>query len=231
MAGCSLLTLLRDIPGNGPFVSDLDRLDFAPGSALTLHFVHWRFPPQDAFTVSPPGHPHTLCIRPSMANLSGEGGICQSDAISLVARRQTDTLFVFSVDLVGSDVCEGIETGVTVFLTQEHHIDLAISLWPMISEDREKRLTLCSRFRIACPDDSSLSEDSITPLPEGWMGQTMRLSIKTIDDASYCFYVGLVDSSDQSPSLLRGTSSATVVSGRSGPYTGKNHIPTALIGS
>ncbi|PVH79104.1 glycoside hydrolase family 43 protein, partial [Cadophora sp. DSE1049] len=55
----------RDIPGNGAFVTDPDVVDFEANSSIPYHFVYWRRPNVEAFTVSPLDYPGTLRLTPS----------------------------------------------------------------------------------------------------------------------------------------------------------------------
>lgn len=92
------------IPGSGPFIEDPDIVDFPPDSAIPPHFLYWRFPPKDAFAVSPQGHPNTLRLRPPQSNLTSSAPLSTLSELSLIMRVQTDTLFRFSVDNNGTFV-------------------------------------------------------------------------------------------------------------------------------
>ncbi|SPQ26976.1 655ff5b2-9586-4fd7-b546-5ec898439ef9 [Thermothielavioides terrestris] len=97
----------KDIRGVGPFVNTFtpEHLTFPPNTPLPAHLVHWRFPAPAAYT-------------------------------TLIARRQQHTLFRFAVDLdidnssAPPAALSGLEAGVTVFLTQNHHLDLGVVLLP-----------------------------------------------------------------------------------------------------
>ncbi|KAI0425648.1 hypothetical protein F5Y09DRAFT_334795 [Xylaria sp. FL1042] len=99
-------------PGTGPFVDDGDLLDFALGSELPKHFLTWRPQPKSLFIVSPSGHPNTLRIAFSRANLTG------------------DSFFVAGDKVMHTFANKNKKAGVSVFLTQLHHIDLGIVLLP-----------------------------------------------------------------------------------------------------
>jgi hypothetical protein len=131
MSGWPLPAYDRDIPGEGPFVGDPDIIDFAPGTALPLHFMHFRYPAEGAFTISPPGHPNTLRIIPSTANLTGVQDSSDPDlngqsGLGFVGRTQKDSLFTFSVDLNFRPTLAGHEAGATIFFTQLQHLDVGI---------------------------------------------------------------------------------------------------------
>ncbi|OBT54211.1 hypothetical protein VE04_08566 [Pseudogymnoascus sp. 24MN13] len=69
------------------------------------------FPPPSSFTISTPGHPKTLQRVPSSANLTANSAVRASDGLTFIARRQTATLFKFSVDFDFSPRREGEEGG------------------------------------------------------------------------------------------------------------------------
>ncbi|KAK4219888.1 Non-reducing end alpha-L-arabinofuranosidase BoGH43B [Rhypophila decipiens] len=139
------------IPGPGPYITEGD--DFVSFSdnmtSLPMHFTHWRFPPVDVnteeskITISAPEKPGTLRLDPSFLNLTAINGNYagpKHDPTSLgsiigggqsfVGRRQQDTLFTFSVHMEFSPSSLEEEAGVSVFLTQNHHLDMGIVLLP-----------------------------------------------------------------------------------------------------
>ncbi|OBT96091.1 hypothetical protein VE01_06783 [Pseudogymnoascus verrucosus] len=59
----------------------------------------------------PPGQPKTLQRVPSSANLTANSAVRASDGLTFIARRQTATLFKFSVDFDFSPRREGEEAG------------------------------------------------------------------------------------------------------------------------
>ena len=96
-----------------------DSLQFAAGSKLPPHFVHWRFPVGDSYTISPPGHPNTLRLRPSKLNLTAiDGNAGGPGGQTFVGRRQVDTLFTYTVDIDYTPKTLEEEAGITLFLTQ-----------------------------------------------------------------------------------------------------------------
>ena len=95
----------KSVPGSGTFNSDPDIVDFAPNTTIPSHFYYWRYPAPGTFTISPPGHPNTLAIAPMPVNLTGVATSNDTDltgqaGIPFLGRRQTSTLFSFSVDLL-----------------------------------------------------------------------------------------------------------------------------------
>ncbi|KAG4424348.1 hypothetical protein IFR04_002589 [Cadophora malorum] len=107
----------RNVPGSGPFVGDSVQMDFSNGIPAN---ITWRAPKISLFQASPPGHLRTLRATPSRANLTADEAFNQSeDGLALIARKQTSTLFAYSVDVPFKPSAEGEESGVTAFLTQQ----------------------------------------------------------------------------------------------------------------
>lgn len=116
----------RNLPGTGTFVKDPDYYNFPPGSTLPRHFTFWRFPKTQNYVISPPSHANTLQLTPSNANLSQFPSFNPLDGQTFVGRRQTDTIYVFDIDMRFAPTKQGEEAGVTMFLTQDMHTDLGV---------------------------------------------------------------------------------------------------------
>lgn len=222
MEGWPLPPPTRDLPGDGPFVGDPDVVDFAPGEVIPKHFLFWRFPPEDAFAVSPEELPNTLRLIPSKANLTGGPDFEPTDAITFVGRRQTDTLFDFSVD-VAVDAAAGEEeeeAGVTVFLTQDQHLDLGVVL---LASEGSADLAPHLRFRVngTGNNEGPAPETVVEPVPEAWLGGPVRLCVQALNDTHYTFSAGPSDEADEAKTISHGP--ATIVSGGTGPFTGKHY--------
>ena len=228
MSGWALPKRTREIRGSGPFVGDADVIDFHPGSRMPAHFVHWRFPPRDAFAVSPRGHPNTLRICPSVANLTSSAPVMGTEEVSLVMRVQTDTRFVFSVDVVEfSPGEEEEETGVTAFLTQTQHLDLGVVMLPTGEFDRsgKEKLGLHLRFRVTNVPSATGNFNGSIPtvvkaLPRGWEGAPIRLIIEAVNETHYSFSAA----SGRRPGEVEvmGVAPGTILSGGDGPFTGES---------
>jgi beta-xylosidase len=108
--------------GEGSLIDAPVYIDFAPGTAIPPEFVHWRFPNNESFVLSPPGHPKTLQLTSSTANLTGlDGNAPQQNGAgqTFIGRRQVDSLFTFSATFDISQLKEEQqEIGVTAFLDQ-----------------------------------------------------------------------------------------------------------------
>ncbi|KAF4548406.1 Hypothetical protein D9617_28g065120 [Elsinoe fawcettii] len=198
----------RDIAGTGPWVKDGDDYNFT-SSVLPLHFTHFRLPPVDLYTIQE----GSLIVNPSTANLTGGATFDpNNDRIAFIGRRQTDTLFTYSVDIDFAPSVEGEEAGVTLFLTQTQHADLGI-----VYLNGKKQL----RFRITAIGADRATNDpagyeSIVDLPIGSEEGSIGLRIQAVSETTYEFGVA-VSAGDVA---VVGTANSTLVSGGDGSFIG-----------
>ncbi|KAM7188616.1 Non-reducing end alpha-L-arabinofuranosidase BoGH43B [Naviculisporaceae sp. PSN 640] len=227
------------IPGPGPYIKEGDFFESFSSdmTSLPMHFTHWRYPPVDSetsnssearnfkskITISPPENPGTLRLKPSFFNLTAINGNyagvkhdpTSQEGIgggqSFVGRRQQDTLFTFSVDLEFSPSVIEEEAGVSVFLTQNHHLDMGIVLLPLSSSTgafpSQRRAstsgsapnatgntdTLVPHVRFRGISYVPVPEPVVLPLPDSWsVDSKMKLSleIKASNMTHYAFSVG-----------------------------------------
>jgi beta-xylosidase len=230
MSGWPLPPQTRAIPGSGPFVEGPDIIDFPPGSAIPPHFLYWRFPPEDAFTVSPQGHPNTLQLRPSKSNLTSSAPLTTIEKLSLIMRVQTDTLFSFSIDVVSFEPkLQEEEVGVTAFLTQTQHLDLGIVLLPKNNSGSESEINLAPHLRFRVTNVPALKGDfsgtlptTIKPLPESWLNAPIRLQIDAVNETHYA--LSAASSMEPSGNELMSIAPATILSGGDGEFSGKGPV-------
>lgn len=194
---------IPDGPMSGPYINKGDHItNFSITSKQLAHFTHWRFPNLLHYEVSPPERKGTLKLNPSTLNLTGleNGNYAGAQGQAFVGRRQQDTLFRYAIDLDFVPENEEDEAGVSVFLTQNHHLDLGIVLLPagsatgsfpghnFSSSVTEGDLVPHVRFRgisyVPVP------EPVVVPLPEKWMGGSLTMEIKAINFTHYAFSVG-----------------------------------------
>lgn len=222
MSGWPLPSQTRDIRGSGPFVKDPDIIDFPPGSSIPAHFLHWRFPPTDAFAVSPEGHPNTLRLRPTTSNLTSKAPLTAIEKLSLIMRVQTDTLFSFSVNVIAFEPkIQEEEVGVTAFLTQTQHLDLGIVLLP--TSNSSSKLAPHLRFRVTnvpslTGDFNGTVPTVIKALPEKWLNAPIRLQIDAVNETHYA--LSAASTLEPLESKMMGISPATILSGGDGEFTG-----------
>lgn len=200
-SGWAFPSVDTDLPGSGPFITDGDDIDFAPGSTLPAHFTYWRFPNASSFTVSPEGHPNSLQLLPSRLNLTGlNGRYAGPEGQTFVGRRQQDTLFTYSVTLDYSPTIYQEEAGVTVFLTQDHHLELGIVLLPA-----NESTSVISNLTFTPPADAgalipqiryrgisfvAVPAPIIAPIPDAWGGRPLTFVIQAANETHYSFSVG-----------------------------------------
>jgi hypothetical protein len=152
----------KAISGDGPFANDLVIVDFGPNSTIPRNFAFWRWPNKQPYTISPPGHPKTLRLTPSMAGItSGYKNYTagyDGTEFTLIMRRQTDTLFQYSVDVSFARTVENEEVGVTVFLNQVQNINLGIAMLP-VNATNKTHSSLKPHFRFLVSGLVSIYQD------------------------------------------------------------------------
>ncbi|KAJ5597989.1 hypothetical protein N7537_008073 [Penicillium hordei] len=215
----------NNIPSDGPFANDPDIIDFEPNSTIPRNFGFWRWPNKDSYTISPVGHPRTLMLTPSTASItSGYKNYTagyDGKEFTLIMRRQTDTLFQYSVDISFAPKSQDEEAGVTVFLNQVQNINLGITMLPANATNGTGS-SLAPHFRFLVSglgsDEKNIPTPFVTPIPHSWLQDPIRLVIRAENETHYVFYAA---SSSRPWDILRlGQAPATIVSGGAGPFTG-----------
>ncbi|KAI1410513.1 glycoside hydrolase family 43 protein [Hypoxylon sp. FL1857] len=216
------------VDGPGPLITDGDAIDFEPGSTLPAHFTYWRFPIPGSYTVSPSGHPDMLRLNPSKLNPTGlNGNYAGPDGQTFVGRRQQDTLFTYSVNLDFSPISLEEEAGVSVFLTQNHHLDLGVVMIPANSSttwfpgtnNSASSSELIPQLRFRGISDIPVPDDIVIPIPEAWSGRPLRLEIKAHNMTHYSMSAGPADALSQMQTILE-VSNAPVSWGFTGVILG-----------
>ncbi|KAL2213029.1 hypothetical protein CC79DRAFT_1351982 [Sarocladium strictum] len=209
MSGWTLPAETRDVPGDKPFVNDGDSYPFTDEDAsIPATFLYWRVPRSGSFTPTSTG----LRITPSRANLTGQiehDNLSGRRGLSFVGRRQTHTIFDFSVDLTFSPTEVNQEAGVTIFLTQYNHIDLGVQL----TEAGGKQL----HFHAEGTGASEVND--LVDLPESVAdAETVRLWVRAVDQRTFEVSVGSTEDDDIGEVI--GSASASLLSGGSGSFVG-----------
>ncbi|KAF3058567.1 Xylosidase/arabinosidase [Daldinia childiae] len=221
MSGWPLPPTSRDIPGDGPFNSDPDVYDFEEGTTIPRNLVYWRVPRDGAFSVTPKG----LQIVPSRNNLTGipfsltTPELSGQQGLSFIGRRQTDTLFSFSVDVDFAPRQVGQEAGVTIFLTQVNHIDLGVVLVPGISNSTcSEAQTAQVALRFRAEGTGIPPEPRTIAVPKDWLDGPIRLHVDAANATHYS--LAAAPAADPDARILVGTASAELVSGGNGSFVG-----------
>lgn len=216
----------KEVKGSGPWVDQADNIDFEPGSSIPRHFLHWRTPPNQNrdYVISPEGHPNTLALTSSRANLTGGGEFQPFDGQTFVGRVQCHTLLKFSVDISFSVSAAEQESGISVFLTNSQHIDLGIVGIPN-AEDRSIVPHLRLRVEASGRPDSAEPDPILWPIPSAWIANPISLEASAESDTEYKFSARSPERPDEIKTL--GIVSAAILSGGSGPFTGE-HKPWVM---
>ncbi|KAI8949082.1 glycoside hydrolase family 43 protein [Xylaria longipes] len=223
MSGWALPPRSRDLPGDGPFNSDDDVYDFKRGTEIPRNLVYWRVPRKGAFSTTEKG----LRIVPSRNNLTGTPfsettpELTGQSGISFIGRRQTNTLFTFSVDLSFAPKAVGQEAGVTVFLTQVNHIDLGVVLLAPESQSHHSNGVAGEpqlAFRFRAEGTGIPPAPRIVPVPSGWAHEKIKLQINTMNSTHY--NLAAMPASNPKAKLVIGTAYAGLVSGGNGSFVG-----------
>ncbi|KAL3459017.1 glycosyl hydrolase, partial [Aspergillus heterothallicus] len=194
-------------------INQPEHLTFSPGLEIPKHLMYWRLPDESAYAISPKGHPNTLRLTPSNYGPSYNASSV-TDPITFLARRQMDTLFSFSVDVDLDSKSANLEAGISVFLTQEQHVDLSI-----VNKAKHTRTSPALQLKITGRGnyDGPLSNIT-TEIPREWTGKKITLTVEARDDETYQFSASL--SSRSARKVHIGSVSSRVLSGGTGPFTG-----------
>ncbi|KAF0321553.1 hypothetical protein GQ607_011223 [Colletotrichum asianum] len=223
MSGWSMPPANLDVEGSGHWIMSgevaADSVEFEAGSALPAHFTHWRYPVESSFAVSPPERSNSLRLMPSRLNLTAHNGnYAGPGGQTFVGRRQQDTLFTYGVTIDFSPTLEEEEAGISVFLTQNHHLDLSLALLPANGTTRalpgynlttggdSEKLELHLRFR---GESYSPVPDEITaPVPEEWVASPVRLEVKAANLTHYSFSAGPANAASRTKTLVYASNDA-----------------------
>jgi len=93
------------------------------------------------------------------------------------------------------------EAGVTVFLTQNHHLDLGVVMLPSnastlkfpgssTTDTTDSSSNLIPQLRFRGVSYTPVPDPVIVPVPQAWIGRTLRLEIKASNMTHYSFSAG-----------------------------------------
>ncbi|KAI5277026.1 hypothetical protein E4T47_00039 [Aureobasidium subglaciale] len=218
----------RNIMGNNSFVDDPDAYSFAPNSSIPAHFGYWRWPDSSSFKISPAGHPNTLELSPSNGSIHTGATNCIARfdirRFTLIMRRQTDTLFRYSVDLDFKPQAKDEEAGVTAFLNQVQNINLGVVMLPNNAADNSStNSTLAPHLRFIVTAGGSLDKSqapatNIVPVPQTWLKDSIRLMVKAENSTHYSLSAASVATPWEA--VLMGQAPGSLLSGGMGDFTG-----------
>ncbi|KAI1424650.1 glycosyl hydrolase [Xylaria sp. FL1777] len=214
MSGWAMPKANKEIPGAGPFITAGDTIDFHPGTELPVHFTYWRYPIPESYVVSPPEKANTLRLSPSRLNLTAlNGNYAGTEGQTFIGRRQQDTLFTFSVDVDFSPKDSEAEAGVSVFLTQNHHLDFGVVALPAASSNGilhgdagnssiDAGSELIPQFRFRGISYVVVPDDVVVPVPAAWRDKKLRLEIRASNATHYVFSAGPADAMSQMKTFI-----------------------------
>ncbi|OBT76676.1 hypothetical protein VF21_03911 [Pseudogymnoascus sp. 05NY08] len=191
----------------GILVDGADVVDFRPGEKMPRNWVHHRLPTASSFVVSPRGHEKTLQLVPSAANLTGNKEVEVADGLTFVGRRQSATLFKFSVDIDFDAKIEGEEAGITTTGTDGAATTTQRQL--------RFRATTFGKPNITAPGEV------VVDIPRSWMGGPVRLIVEARDDEVYIFSASSTRGKKGEGEVREmGRARAGIVTGGSGRFVG-----------
>ncbi|CAH0003796.1 unnamed protein product [Clonostachys byssicola] len=212
MAGNSLPSSPLTVLGNGPAVDGNDRITFRDGVPVPPHFIHHRVPPPGTFVATKNG----LYIQARRANLTGDQmssdvELTGQHGLSFIGRRQSHTLFRFAVDLALRLRTDGQEAGISIFRSQNEHIDLSI-----IRRLNQTSNSSCGDllFRLSGISPSTTIEERLVSVPKAWKNQPIRFEVEAYNASDYTFSVSQLDNARAR--IVIGKISSGAVSGRGG---------------
>lgn len=191
--------------GEGQLSDADDAITFPPGTALPIHFLHWRLPVSRNYVVSPPGHWNTLALKSSMLNLTGfDGDFALGRGQTFIGRRMSHSLFRFRVDIdwTSSLTKEEMEVGVSAIQDQAQHFDLGIVMLKSAQgNDTRSTGSLQPHLRFRGHSETPYRGLTNSPneaylLPEEWARQKLTLQVEAINSTHFAFSAGLAKSSD-----------------------------------
>lgn len=209
-------------PGEAPFNKDPDSYDFSKLSKLPVNIIGWREPAKGAFELTTNG----LMVQPSRSNVTGDykskdANLTGQKGLSFLGRKQTATKFTFNVDMSFRPNRLDQEAGVSLFVTQLAHIDLAIIRLPSNQtapnpscSRRFLRLRTVGRSRVFKIPDTVL-----VPVPKSWKkDEPIRLQMEGLNQAHYEFSAHPINRPEAR--IVVGQALSYHVSGDTGSYVG-----------
>jgi hypothetical protein len=186
--------------------------------------------------VSPPDHPGTLELTPSSFSITdGYKNIVAGYDVghrTLVVRKQTDTLFQYSVDIEFAPKAANEEVGVTAYLNQVQNHALGIVNLPNNASTNAtagQQSALCFRF-ITSSKGSLESLDKppvLMPVPGEWRQHPIRLYIQAQNETHYTFSAASTKKIFDKRVIALGE--ASTLSGGQGDFTGACNMISSTV--
>lgn len=216
-----------NVGGDGPFVATPDSVDFTPGSDLPRNFIYWRWPQKSSYVVSARDHPNTLQLAPSFYSITDGNDAIKGYDIgdrTLVARKQTDTLFQYSVDVDFAPKTANEEVGVTAYLNQvQSHALGIVNLSSNASTNTSSAQQPSLHFRFITAGAGGLEDPKrapiVVPVPEEWIQSPIRLYVQAQNETHYTF--SAASTKNVADKLVLALGEGSILSGGQGDFTGR----------
>lgn len=221
----------RKVGGTGPFVAEPDNIDFTPGSKPPRNLVYWRWPQKDSYVVSPSGRPNRLQLTPSLFSITdGYKDLTMGYDVgdrTLVTRKQTDTLFQFSVDVEFTPKAANEEVGVTAYLNQvQNHAFGIVNLHKTSFTNASSAQEPSLHFRFITSGTGSLKDPKRAPtivlVPKEWTQSSIRLYVQAQNETHYTF--SAVSTKNIADKRVLAFGEGSILSGGQGDFTGSYSV-------
>ncbi|KLU86320.1 xylosidase/arabinosidase [Magnaporthiopsis poae ATCC 64411] len=206
----------RQLPGAGPFVTDDEDLDFTSLSKIPANLIYWRVPRAESFSLAAGRGLKMVPLRPNITGVVGnDRDLNGQNGLTFIGRRQTHTLFNFSIDLDFTPQKAGQEAGATVFLTQYNHIDISVVGALVFGRTPLVRML---RLRATALEGGTAPAQVQQRVPDSWTGP-IRLTVRAVSLTEYELSASSVGSPG-SAAIVLGRVSSQLVSGGTGQFVG-----------
>lgn len=143
--------------------------------------------------------PGWLELKLSKLNLTGlDGNSPGPGGITFISRRQTHTLFTYSLVFDFEPKMGGEEAGISLFLSQNHHARFGITALPLANSTTTD---LVPHFRFHAISSFPVPADVAVPVPQAWRGKQITMILRTINETHYEFGAGPADGSERLRSI------------------------------
>ncbi|KAE8152241.1 glycosyl hydrolase [Aspergillus avenaceus] len=176
-----------EFPGDGGEIPGLlvdasEDVDFSEVEEVPGNFVSYGVSADGSVQLKSDGEKRGLCLVAPVTSLPVPAGNATAQNVTRLLRRQSHSLFTYSVDVDFAPTKPGQEAGVTMFIDPDNHLDLGIvSLSGNVSTPY---------LRFQGQSDSDTPEKALVELPVEWRDGSIRLEIKAFNASHVSFSAG-----------------------------------------
>ncbi|KAL4787123.1 glycosyl hydrolase [Aspergillus varians] len=164
-----------DKPIPGLPVAASEDIDFVANPEIPSNFIYYGFPDTSSYEFQ-----NGLCLTPSTTGNTSTGNVTR------ILRRQSHSLFTYSVDVDWSPSKVGDETGVTIFIDPSNHLDLGIVQLP----SKNGKGSSTSYLRFQGRGTIGPAPTTLVDFPSAWKGGSVTLEIKAFNATHMSFSAG-----------------------------------------